>query len=76
MSQIVLPELGDGIAKATVVCWHVKVGDRVRVDDDVVEVVTDKATFNVSSTCEGVVKTLHCTEGQDAQVGQVLVEVM
>jgi len=72
MSKVHLPELGDGIKKATVACWHFKVGDKVKIDDDVVEVVTDKASFNVASETEGVIKEILINEGQDADIGEPL----
>ncbi len=72
MTDIILPELGEGIAKATVACWHVKIGDRVNAGDEILEVVTDKATFNVESPSTGVVQSIVVTEGKDAAVGGVL----
>ena len=72
MKHVVLPELGEGIEKATVACWHCKEGDRVNLDDDIVEVVTDKATFNVSCGAKGTVKQILVKEGQDAKIGECL----
>ena len=72
MSQLVLPELGEGIVKATVAFWHCKVGDQVQEGDDVVELVTDKATFNVPAPSSGVIKKVLFKEGQDALIGEVL----
>lgn len=72
MSKVVLPELGEGIAAATVACWHYKVGDRVNEGDDIVELVTDKATFNVSSAKSGTIKEILVREGQEAKIGETL----
>ena len=72
MSNVTLPELGEGITKATIAFWHCKVGDRVREGDDVVELVTDKATFNVSAPVSGQIKKILFKEGQDAQIGEAL----
>lgn len=72
MENIVLPELGDGIKKATVACWHTTVGSRVSEDDDVVEMVTDKAVFNVPAGISGIIKEIHVSEGQEAEIGEVL----
>lgn len=72
MHSVVLPELGEGIQKATVACWHCREGERVAAGDDVVEVVTDKATFNVSADTSGTVKEILIKEGQDAGVGEPL----
>ncbi len=72
MHKVILPELGEGIEKAVVACWHCKAGDHVQKDDDVVELVTDKATFNVSAGKDGVVKEVLVAEGQEARIGQAL----
>ena len=67
-----LPELGEGIAKATVACWHFKIGDRIKQGDDLVEVATDKAIFNVASKEDGIVKEILVQEGEDIAVGETL----
>lgn len=72
MKQVVLPELGEGIEKATVACWHVKIGDAVKADDDIVELVTDKATFNVPAGEDGVVRQIFALEGAEAKIGSAL----
>ncbi|MCK5581352.1 MAG: lipoyl domain-containing protein [Candidatus Omnitrophica bacterium] len=73
---VILPELGEEIKSATVACWHVAEGAEVHVDDDVVEVVTDKATFNISVECPGVVKEILVQEGQEVQVGSSLAVIL
>lgn len=72
MATVIVPELGEGIEKATVACWHAKVGDQIGADDDIVELVTDKATFNVPSDCSGTVKEIKFKEGDEAKIGAVL----
>lgn len=72
MSNITLPELGEGITKATVVFWHTEVGDQVQEGDDVVELETDKATFNVPAPVSGVIKKIFFKEGQAVRIGEVL----
>ncbi len=72
MVNIILPELGEGITKATVACWHVKPGCLVNAGDEVVEVVTDKATFNVEAPSSGKLSSITVPEGKDGMVGSVL----
>jgi len=72
MENVYLPELGEGIEKATVACWHASVGDRVSKDDDLVELVTDKASFHVPSGALGTIKEIHFKEGQEVRIGAVL----
>jgi len=72
MHEIVLPELGEDINNAIVAKWHARPGDAVREDDDVVEVVTDKATFHVPAGCRGKIREIRVPEGGTAEVGGVL----
>lgn len=72
MAEIILPALGEGVVKATLACWHVKIGDKVTTGQEVCEVVTDKATFNIESPCDGVIKSIQVIEGGDAVIGSVL----
>ena len=75
MNKITLPELGDGIEKATVACWNFKVGDPIKAEDDIVELVTDKASFQVPAGCRGTLKQIMVPEGTEAKIGQVLAVV-
>ena len=72
MTKIILPELGEGITKATVACWHVKEGDPIHVGDEICEVTTDKATFNVEAPSGGRLKSIVIKQGQEGLVGDVL----
>ena len=75
MTEIILPELGEGITEAQVVRWNFKAGERVTLEDDVVELVTDKAVFNVPAPSAGVIGRIFYREGQTAPVGAVLAEM-
>ncbi|MDD5691881.1 MAG: hypothetical protein PHP10_01735 [Candidatus Omnitrophica bacterium] len=72
MVNVILPELGEGITKATVSYWFFKVGEKVKEKDDLVELTTDKATFNLPSPCSGVLSEILHSEGESVEVGQVL----
>ncbi|MGA2556199.1 MAG: 2-oxo acid dehydrogenase subunit E2 [Verrucomicrobiota bacterium] len=69
---IIMPQLGEAIAEATVIAFHIKVGDQVAVDQDVMEVETNKATMNVSSPCPGKVARLLVKLNESYPVGAVL----
>jgi pyruvate/2-oxoglutarate dehydrogenase complex dihydrolipoamide acyltransferase (E2) component len=69
---IIMPQLGESIAEATVVNLLVKIGDTVRADQDVIEVETNKATMNVASPCPGTVKSLQVKLNDSYAVGSVL----
>ena len=70
-----LPDIGEGVAEAEIVAWHVKVGDHIKEDQPLLDVVTDKATVDMSSPVEGRVTALHGDVGAKAPVGSVLVEL-
>ena len=69
---IIMPQLGEAIAEATIVAFHIKTGDAVAVDQDVIEVETNKATMNVSSPCTGKVDRLLAQLNVSYPVGAVL----
>src|SRR5438477_9707264 len=70
-----LPDLGEGTAEAEIVAWHVKVGDKIEEDQNLVDVMTDKATVEMTSPVTGVVVSLHGAPGEMATVGAPLVEL-
>jgi pyruvate/2-oxoglutarate dehydrogenase complex dihydrolipoamide acyltransferase (E2) component len=69
---IIMPQLGESIAEATVVTVLVKPGDEVRADQDVLEVETNKATMTVASPCAGRVEKFLVTKNESYPVGAVL----
>lgn len=70
-----LPDIGEGVAEAEVVAWHVKPGDTIREDQSLVDVMTDKATVDMTSPVDGVVTAVHGEIGSMLPVGSVLVEL-
>ncbi len=69
---IIMPQLGESIAEATIVNLLVKVGDQVKTDQDIIEVETSKATMNVASPCTGRVEKLLIKLNESYPVGTVL----
>jgi len=70
-----LPDVGEGTAEAEIVAWHVQAGDAVAEDQPLVDVMTDKATVEITSPRAGVVAVLHGQPGDMAAVGGPLVEL-
>jgi 2-oxoisovalerate dehydrogenase E2 component (dihydrolipoyl transacylase) len=68
-----LPDVGEGTAEAELVAWHVAVGDAVTEDQLLAEIMTDKATVELTSPVAGRVAALHGTAGQQVPVGGPLV---
>ena len=72
--QFRLPDIGEGVVEAEIAAWHVKPGDKVKEDQPLLDVMTDKATVDMSSPVDGVVTATHGAVGTKAAVGSVLVE--
>ncbi|MEG3181596.1 dihydrolipoamide acetyltransferase family protein [Sphingomonas sp. LT1P40] len=70
-----LPDIGEGIAEAEIVAWHVKVGDRVEEDQSVADMMTDKATVEMESPVSGVVVELAGEVGDQVPIGAALMVV-
>ncbi len=71
MGQFVfkLPDVGEGTAEAEIVAWHVRVGDVVQEDAPLVDVMTDKATVEMTSPVAGKIISIHGEPGDMAPVG-------
>ncbi len=72
---IILPQLGESIAEATVVSIAVSVGDKVDVDQNVMEVETTKAATHVTSPATGIVRRIAAVPGQSYVVGAELAQL-
>lgn len=68
-----LPDIGEGLAGAEIVGWHVKVGDRIEEDAPLVDMMTDKATVEMESPVAGTVIELAGAVGDVVPVGAALV---
>ena len=71
--EVPLPDLGEDAGdEATVAFWYFEVGDDVAEGDDLLEMVTDKATFQVPSPAGGRLSEVLSMEGDKVKVGQVM----
>ncbi len=70
-----LPDIGEGIAEAEIVAWHVKVGDKVSEDQQVADMMTDKATVEMESPVSGVVVALAGEVGEMVAIGSGLMVI-
>jgi 2-oxoisovalerate dehydrogenase E2 component (dihydrolipoyl transacylase) len=68
-----LPDIGEGIAEAEIVAWHIKVGDTVKEDQQIADMMTDKATVEMESPVAGKVVSLAGEVGDQIAIGSVLV---
>lgn len=70
--NIALPAMGEGVIEATINKWLVAEGDRVKEDDPLVEVATDKVDSEVPAPVAGTVVSINVKEGSIAKVGEIL----
>ncbi len=75
MTDVKLPPLAEGVDKANISYWHKSAGDSVKSGEDLVELVTDKAAFNMPSPASGILKEVMAHEGDEVKVGQVLARI-
>jgi len=70
-----LPDIGEGIAEAEIVAWHVKIGDRVEEDGRLADMMTDKATVEMESPVAGTIVDVAGEEGDVIAIGSPLVVI-
>ena len=70
-----LPDIGEGIAEAEIVAWHVAVGDRIEEDGPLADLMTDKATVEMESPVVGTVIALAGEVGDQVPIGSTLVTI-
>src|ERR1051326_6030361 len=69
---IIMPQLGESIAEATVINFLVQPGEQVQADQEIIEVETNKATMNVTSPCQGKLEKFLVSLNESYPVGAVL----
>ncbi|MBS0418493.1 MAG: 2-oxo acid dehydrogenase subunit E2 [Proteobacteria bacterium] len=74
MKTFNLPDLGEGLAEAEIVRWHVKAGDRINADDPMLAVETAKAIVEVPAPFSGIIEAIHGNPGDTVATGALLVE--
>ncbi len=67
-----LPDIGEGIAEAEIVAWHVKVGDAIGEDDPLCDMMTDKATVEMTAPVAGTIVEVAGEVGDQIAIGSVL----
>src|SRR6478609_3381563 len=73
--QFKLPDIGEGIAEAEIVAWHVKLGDRVEEDGRLADMMTDKATVEMESPVAGTIVEVAGEAGDVVAIGSPLVVI-
>jgi len=73
--ELVLPKLGESIMEATILKWHKHPGDRVEMDETVLEIATDKVDSEVPSTAEGTIEEILFKENDVVPIGSVIARI-
>jgi len=73
--NIIMPKLGESIMEATVLKWHKKVGDMVTIDENLMDIATDKVDSEVPSTAEGVLEEVLFKENEVVPIGAIIARV-
>ncbi|PSL37224.1 pyruvate dehydrogenase E2 component (dihydrolipoamide acetyltransferase) [Labedella gwakjiensis] len=73
--NITLPDVGEGLTEAEIVSWHVAPGDRVELNQVIVEIETAKSLVELPSPLEGVIGSVLAEEGQTVEVGAAILTV-
>jgi pyruvate dehydrogenase E2 component (dihydrolipoamide acetyltransferase) len=70
--EVIMPQLGETVTEGTVAAWHKHVGDRIEVDEPLLDVETDKAATEVVAPCAGTLAEIRVEAGTTVDVGVVL----
>ena len=73
--DLVMPKLGESIMEATILRWHKKPGDAVKMDETVLDIATDKVDSEVPSTAEGVIESVLFNENDVVPIGAVIAKI-
>nr|WP_295869365.1 dihydrolipoamide acetyltransferase family protein [uncultured Chitinophaga sp.] len=73
--ELVMPKMGESIMEATILRWHKKAGDHVKVDETVLEIATDKVDSEVPSIAEGIISEVLFKENDVVPVGTVIARI-
>ena len=73
--DVVTPAAGESVTEGTILEWHAKVGDPIKLDDTIVEISTDKVDVELPSPATGTVSEILAQEGDTVTVGQVIARI-
>src|SRR5882762_229118 len=73
--DVVTPAAGESVSEGTILEWHAKVGDSIKLDDTIVEISTDKVDVELPAPASGTVMEILVEEGDTVTVGQVIARI-
>src|ERR1700688_3720129 len=75
MTDVIMPQMGESIADGTIAVWLIEPGQRVEMDQPLVQVTTDKADIDIPSPVAGVLKEILAQEGVTVKVGALIARI-
>jgi len=73
--ELVLPKLGESIMEATILKWHKKVGDTIKLDETLLDIATDKVDSEIPSTAEGIIVEILYEVNSVVPIGTVIARI-
>ena len=73
--DLIMPKLGESIMEATILRWHKQPGDRVAMDETILDIATDKVDSEVPSTAEGIIEAILYNENDVVPIGTVIAKI-
>ena len=73
--DLIMPKLGESIMEATILRWHKQPGDKVAMDETILDIATDKVDSEVPSTAEGIIEAILYKENDVVPIGTVIAKI-
>ncbi len=73
--DLIMPKLGESIMEATILRWHKQPGDKVAMDETILDIATDKVDSEVPSTAEGIIEAILYNENDVVPIGTVIAKI-
>lgn len=70
--DVIMPKMGESVSEGTIIKWHKKKGDKVKRDEIIFEISTDKVDTEIPSPADGVLAEIKANEGDTVEVGSVV----
>lgn len=70
--EIVMPKMGESVSEGTIIKWHKKVGDKIKRDEIIFEISTDKVDTEIPASADGILTSIKVQEGETVEVGTVV----
>src|ERR1700754_4195366 len=74
--ELIMPKMGESIMEATILSWMKKPGDKIELEESVLEVATDKVDTEVPSTHGGVLKEILAQKGDVVKIGHPIATIL